>query len=115
MAGQWFYCDECGDVIFISKVELPPDGVPLCPWNGADAEMIPIDEAVARALQSAAHASVEDDGTLLRVGSRAFGRDVDHRGRKRWFWKAYENGRWSYTIYGTTMVELVRRVSGRGA
>jgi hypothetical protein len=110
MAGQWHYCDECGDIRQVSEGEPA-----LCPWNGADAEMIPIDEAVARALQGAAHASVEDDGTLLRIGSRALGREVDHAGRNRWFWKTYANGRWSSTVYGASLVELARRANRRSA
>jgi hypothetical protein len=108
MAGQWFYCDECGDVRQVPKGEPA-----LCPWNGADAEMIPVDKAVAEALLRAYDAAIQDDGTLVRIGRRALGRELDHAERKRWFWKTYANGRWSSTMYGASLRELARRARRR--
>lgn len=104
-----YFCPECG------CVALVPGGTPaICEANGAGAEMIAVHQTVAEEIIRLGNARTEDDGTLLRIGPWATGRNLDHVGRRRWFLSRYANGRWRSTIYAATPTGLVRRAVASG-
>ncbi len=101
----WYFCPECGAVrpSRLFGHEFPN---PTCPINGADSPMVPISEAVAKALIEYAErlATAQDDpGVFIRLGSITLGRNDG-----RWFIKRWRNGKWSHTSYGNTFWEALR-------
>lgn len=106
--GGWYFCDECGDVR-----PVPKGCAAICPWNGADAHMIPVHEAAAAELRRMSDQFVKDDGTVLRVGGWALLRDKDHANRDRWAVSRFRAGQWCWTRYSPTLLGALKRAVER--